>query len=108
MSISGLALRAYQTAASIGAGGDAAGSPGFAAPGGAAGADFGAVLGRTLGDAVRGGHEADRLTTQALTGQGDLTQVVTAVSRAQLALQTTVALRDRVLQAYQDIIRMPI
>jgi flagellar hook-basal body complex protein FliE len=33
---------------------------------------------------------------------------VTAVSRAELALQTTVAVRDRVLQAYQDIIKMQI
>jgi flagellar hook-basal body complex protein FliE len=34
--------------------------------------------------------------------------VVTALSRADLALQTTVALRDRVVSAYQDVMRMPI
>jgi flagellar hook-basal body complex protein FliE len=34
--------------------------------------------------------------------------VVSAVAKAELALQTTVAIRDRVVQAYQDIMRMPI
>jgi flagellar hook-basal body complex protein FliE len=34
--------------------------------------------------------------------------VVLAVARAELALQTTVAIRDRVVQAYQDVMRMPI
>jgi flagellar hook-basal body complex protein FliE len=55
------------------------------------------------------GQAAEARATQAVgvTG-GGLTQVVTAVSRAELALQTTVAVRDRVLQAYQDIIKMQI
>jgi flagellar hook-basal body complex protein FliE len=44
----------------------------------------------------------------AIAGGGNLTEVVTAVSRAELALQSTVAIRDRVVQAYQDIMRMPI
>jgi flagellar hook-basal body complex protein FliE len=34
--------------------------------------------------------------------------VVTALAKAELALQTTVAVRDRVVQAYQEIMRMPI
>ena len=41
-----------------------------------------------------------------MAGGGNLTEVVTALSRAQLTLQTTTAVRDRVLQAYQDIIKM--
>ena len=36
------------------------------------------------------------------------TDVVTAVSQAELALQTTTAIRDRVVQAYQDIMRIQI
>ena len=44
----------------------------------------------------------------ALNGTGNLTEVVTAVARAQLALQTATAIRDRVVQAYQDIMKMPI
>ena len=42
------------------------------------------------------------------TGGGNLTDVVTALSRAELTLQTATAIRDRVVQAYQDIMKMPI
>jgi flagellar hook-basal body complex protein FliE len=37
-----------------------------------------------------------------------VTDVVIAVGRAEVALQTAVAVRDRVVSAYQDIMRMPI
>ncbi len=75
----------------------------------AGGADsFSSLLGRALDGAVSSGKQADAQAMQAMSGHGDLTQVVTAVSQAELALQTTVAMRDRVLQAYQDIIKMPI
>jgi flagellar hook-basal body complex protein FliE len=37
-----------------------------------------------------------------------VTDVVLAVARAELALQTAVAVRDRVVAAYQDVMRMPI
>lgn len=72
------------------------------------GADFGSVLSQSLGNAIDTGKQAETQAISAINGGGDLTQVVTAVSRAELALQTTVAVRDRVLQAYQDIIKMPI
>ncbi len=71
-------------------------------------AGFGAALQRAVDGAIDAGHAADAATTQAMSGQGNLTEVVTAVSRAELALQSTVAIRDRVVQAYQDIMRMPI
>jgi flagellar hook-basal body complex protein FliE len=69
---------------------------------------FSALLNRALEGAVNTGQQAETHATEAIAGHGDLTQVVTAVSRAELALQTTVAVRDRVLSAYQDIIKMPI
>ncbi len=73
------------------------------------GNDFASLLGQSLKSAVQTGQQAEAQATSAVSGgSADLTQVVTAVSRAELALQTTVAVRDRVLQAYQDIIKMPI
>ena len=69
---------------------------------------FGAALGQALQGVVDAGHKADAQTTAALTGKADLTQVVTAVAQAELALQTTNAIRDKVVQAYQDIMRMAI
>jgi len=73
-----------------------------------AGADFGNMLQQAVGGAISTNQHAEQQAMSAISGDGDLTQVVTAVSRAELALQTTVAVRDRVLQAYQDIIKMPI
>jgi len=70
--------------------------------------DFGSLLSQSLEGAIATGNTAESQALSAIGGNGDLTQVVTAVSRAELALQTTVAVRDRVLQAYQDIIKMPI
>ncbi len=69
---------------------------------------FGQALTQALQGVVDSGRQADAQSTAALSGSGNLTDVVTAVNRAELALQTTTAIRDRVVQAYQDIMRMPI
>lgn len=79
---------------------------GAAAP--VAGADFSGALSRALGAVVDSSRQAEAGTMQAISGQGDIGAVVTAVAKAELALQTTAAVRDRVVQAYQDIMRMPI
>jgi flagellar hook-basal body complex protein FliE len=82
--------------------GAGAGEGGPATPG------FGDMLTRALGSVVDAGHQADTQSMQAIAGGGNLTEVVTAVSRAELALQSAVTIRDRVVQAYQDVMRMPI
>ncbi len=74
----------------------------------ASGASFGDTLSSALQGVVQTGHDADAAASAALSGHGNLTQVVMAVSRAQLALQSTTAIRDRVVQAYQDIMKMSI
>ena len=75
-------------------------------PGGLEG--FGQALTNALQGVVDAGHTADSQAAAGIAGTGSLTDVVTAVNRAELALQTTTAIRDRVVQAYQDIMRMPI
>lgn len=75
---------------------------------GAEGGGFGATLQRAMQDAVNLGRSADAASTQALLGQGSVTDVVLAVSRAEMALQTATTLRDKVVSAYQDVMRMPI
>jgi flagellar hook-basal body complex protein FliE len=92
------AAQAYARVASDNGSGNAA----------AGSASFGTVLSDALGSAVQTGQQADAAAAQGLNGQGDLTQIVTSVTQAQLALQTTVALRDRMVQAYQSIMNMPI
>jgi flagellar hook-basal body complex protein FliE len=75
---------------------------------GAGSGDFGTTLQNALQGAVDDFHATDAKTVQALNGGGNLTDVVTALSRAELTLQTATAVRDRVVQAYQDIMKMPI
>lgn len=54
---------------------------------------------------MQGGED---MSAQAITGKADLTDVVQAVTAAELTLQSVVAIRDRMISAYQDIMRMPI
>ncbi|MCB1472436.1 MAG: flagellar hook-basal body complex protein FliE [Rhodobiaceae bacterium] len=51
---------------------------------------------------------ADQVTAAAAAGRADLVNVVTAVSETELAMETLVGLRDRVIGAYEQIMRMPI
>jgi len=95
--------------APIGAAAAAAAYRGAAAsPSPAGGADFGAALRRAVEGAVESGRQADATSAGAMLGQASVTDTVLAVGRAELALQTAVAVRDRVVAAYQDVMRMPI
>jgi flagellar hook-basal body complex protein FliE len=78
-----------------------------ASTGGATG-DFGATLERAMQGAIDDGHAADGKAMDAISGGGNLTDVVTALARAELTLQSATVIRDRVVQAYQDIMKMPI
>lgn len=95
------ALAAYRTAQANGAGAPAGGSV-------PANGDFGAMVQSALQGVIGQGHAAEAQSTAAIAGHGNLLDVVSAVSKAELSLQTTLAVRDRVVQAYQDIMRMPI
>ena len=53
-------------------------------------------------------QEGEKASAQAVTGEANIVDVVQAVNKAELTLQTVVALRDRMVQAYNDIISMPI
>lgn len=66
------------------------------------------MVGSALKGAADSGYKSESVSTRALSGKADLTDVVTAVSEAETALNTVVAIRDRVINAYQDIIKMPI
>jgi flagellar hook-basal body complex protein FliE len=52
--------------------------------------------------------QGEAATMQGLVGKADISQVVTAVTNAEMSLQAVVAVRDKVIQSYLDIIRMPI
>lgn len=62
-------------------------------------------LAKDAGDAVR---HSEAVSRQSVTGKADLVDVVQAVNQAEVALDSVVAVRDRVIGAYQDIMRMQI
>lgn len=68
-------------------------------------ADALAAASGEMAETLRAGESAAQL---ALTGQGDVQSVVEALTKTELALQTAVAVRDRVVEAYQEVLRMPI
>ena len=70
--------------------------------------DFATVLAEQAQAAVNTMRTAEDASRAAAAGNADLNQVVMAVSEAELTLQTVVAIRDRAVQAYQEILRMPI
>ncbi|MCC6598344.1 MAG: flagellar hook-basal body complex protein FliE [Alphaproteobacteria bacterium] len=53
-------------------------------------------------------RQSEQMSAKAVTGEADLTDVVQAVGAAELTLQTVIALRDRLVSAYQDIMRLPV
>ena len=84
------------------------GGPGMPPRQAEAGSTFGEMLRGVAQGALDAGHRSDRMAAAAIEGQADITEVVTAVAQAELSLQTVVAVRDQVVQAYQEILRMPI
>ena len=74
----------------------------------AAAPTFGALLEQTLSEAIDAGRKGEAIATAAVSGRTGLQEVVEAVNAAELTLQTVVAVRDRMIAAYQEILRMPI
>ena len=76
--------------------------------GGDDGPDFSQVLSKTMGDMVQTSRQAEKMMTAHTAGKAELVDVVTAVASAQSSLETVMAVRDQVISAYQEIMRMPI
>lgn len=70
--------------------------------------DFGKMVGEVVGSVVESGQRADVAANAAIAGKGDIVDVVTAISETEMALETLVSVRDRVISAYEEIMRMPI
>jgi len=52
--------------------------------------------------------QVDEVSTKAMTGQLSTQTLVQTIAEAELTLNTVVAIRDKVVEAYQDILRMPV
>jgi flagellar hook-basal body complex protein FliE len=72
------------------------------------GQTFANLVENTAEQALATTHAGEKMSIQGIAGKADLTDVVTAVTNAEMTLQTVVAVRDRVVAAYLDILKMPI
>lgn len=72
------------------------------------GNDFAKMLGQAVQGVVDAGKVSDAKSMDMVNGRADMVDVVTAISQTELAMDTMVAVRDRVIAAYEDIMKMPI
>lgn len=72
------------------------------------GVSFSDFLKQKASDVVDTLRTSEQMSAKAVTGEADITDVVQAVTAAELTLQTVVSVRDRLVGAYQEIMRMPI
>ncbi|HBT42107.1 MAG TPA: flagellar hook-basal body complex protein FliE [Rhodospirillaceae bacterium] len=70
--------------------------------------EFGDLVRSAIMEARKIGETSEKMSIAAINDRADITQVVTAVAEAEMTLQTVVNVRDKVLEAYNDIIRMPV
>lgn len=87
--------------------GDAKGSPATAISD-TDGPKFADLVRDIVGSGIESAKAGELASIQAAAKQAEVVDIVTAVANAELTLETVVAVRDQVVQAYQDIIRMPI
>ena len=81
---------------------------GKAAGEGAGGPSFGSLLKDAIGSVVEAGRKSDAQQQAMVANKANIVDVVTAVSESEVAVQALVSVRDRMIQAYEDILKMPI
>lgn len=69
---------------------------------------FGDILKSAMTDAIKASRTAETQMAAQVQGKAELVDVVTAISAAEASLETVMAVRDQVISAYQEIMRMPI
>ena len=72
------------------------------------GPSFGELLKDAIGDVVDGGRKADSQTNAMASGKANVMDVVTAVAETDVKVSTLVSVRDKVIAAYEDIMKMAI
>jgi len=108
MATPGIAANAYASLARLtdptgvaksvgGGGGDSAAAP-----------NFGALLKNAIGSLNQVTRNSDAQTQAMAAGKSNIVDVVTAVAETEVAIDALVAVRDRVIQAYEEIMKMPI
>jgi flagellar hook-basal body complex protein FliE len=69
---------------------------------------FGQVFEQVSREAIESVRGAETTSVAALQGQASTLEVVESIKSAEQALQTATAVRDKIVQAYQEVSRMAI
>jgi flagellar hook-basal body complex protein FliE len=108
MATPGIAAHAYSQIARIASDQAKSGAGLGAAATGAPEKSFGAVLKDAIGSVVEIGKKSDAQMQAVAAGKANVVDVVAAVAETEVAVDAMVAVRDKVIQAYEEIMRMPI
>lgn len=106
MAIPGIAANAYATTARLGTPGTGLSKTIGDVAGGKQ--DFGAMLRDAVQDVAAAGHKSDVNSHALANGKANIVDVVTAVAETETAIASLVSVRDKVIQAYEEIMRMTI
>jgi flagellar hook-basal body complex protein FliE len=72
------------------------------------GSRFTQALSRLLDSTEESSAEANKKVGAMLDGTGDVHEAMIALQRAEMTLQLTVQVRNKLMQAYQEVMRMPV
>ena len=72
------------------------------------GPNFGSLVKQAMGAVVEAGRKSDAQAQQLAAGKANIVDVVSAVAETEVAIETLVSVRDKVIQAYQEILHMQI
>ncbi len=78
------------------------------AVGGGEGGGFSEMLKTAIGSVTEAGRQSDAQSQSLAAGKANIVDVVTAVAETEVAVSAMVSVRDKVVQAYEEIMRMPI
>jgi flagellar hook-basal body complex protein FliE len=82
--------------------------PGKSSDAASGGPSFASVLKDAVGSVMEAGRKSDAQTVAMASGKANVMDVVTAVAETDVAVSTLVSVRDRVIQSYEDIMKMTI
>lgn len=72
------------------------------------GNSFADMLAQQVQGVVDAGRASDAMAIDMVNGKASVVDMVTALSETEIAIESMVTIRDRVISAYEEIMRMPI
>ena len=73
-----------------------------------AGQDFSSFMKDAAENSIETLKSGEAMGMKGITGNADLNDVVSAINSAESTLQLVTTIRDKMIQAYQEVMRMPI